>query len=119
MELKREILRNMYFGEQSDRLVQIARTEKDASLRRAALQAMMFARSPKSGETLVALYRDEKDPSVKRQIVDVLGTFDTSAPLIQLARQENDPELKRTIVQRISFMNDKDATDFMMEILKK
>jgi tetratricopeptide (TPR) repeat protein len=118
-DLKREILRNMYSGDESDRLVQIARTEKDASLRRAALQAMMFSRTPKTADTLVGLYREENDPSVKRQIVDVLGTLDTSAPLIQIARQETDVELKRTIVQRISFMKDKDATDFMMEILKK
>lgn len=119
VDLKREILRNMHFGDQSDRLVQIARTDKDAALRRAALQALMFAKTPKTADTLVAVYREEKDPSVKRQIIDVLGTFDTSAPLIQIARQENDVELKRTIVQRISFMKDKDATDFMMEILKK
>jgi tetratricopeptide (TPR) repeat protein len=119
VDLKREILRNMYVGDQSDRLVQIARTEKDAGLRRSALQAMMFSKTPKTAETLVSLYREEKDASVKRQIIDVLGTMDTAGPLIQIARQETDTELKRTLVQRISFMKDKEATDFMMEILRK
>jgi hypothetical protein len=119
VDLKREILRNMYVGDQTDRLVQIARTEKDASLRRSALQAMMFSRTPKTADTLVGLYREEKDPAVKRQIIDVLGTMESAGPLIQVARQESDPELKRTIVQRLSFMKDKEATDFMMEILKK
>jgi tetratricopeptide (TPR) repeat protein len=119
VELKREILRNMYFGDQADRLVQVARTEKDASIRRSALQAMMFSRTPKTADTLAGLYREEKDPTVKRQIIDVLATMESAGPLIQLARQENDPELKRTLVQRISFMKDKEATDFMMEILKK
>ncbi len=119
VELKREILRNMYVGDQTDRLVQIARTEKDASLRRSALQAMMFSRTPKTADTLVGLYKEEKDPAVKRQIIDVLGTMESAGPLIQVARQETDPELKRTIVQRLSFMKDKEATDFMMEILKK
>jgi tetratricopeptide (TPR) repeat protein len=118
-ELKREILRNMFFGDQSERLVVIARTEKDPDLRRAALQAMMFSKTPKTAETLVGLYREEKEPAVKRQIIDVLSRMDSSGPLIQVARQETDPGLRRTIVQRLSFKNDKEATDFMMEILKK
>ena len=79
----------------------------------------MFSRTPKTADTLVALYREEKDPAVKRQIIDVLGTMESAGPLIQVARQETDPELKRTIVQRLSFMKDKEATDFMMEILEE
>jgi tetratricopeptide (TPR) repeat protein len=118
-ELKREILRNMYFGDQSDRLVQIARTEKDADLRRAALQAMMFSKTPKTADTLVGLYRDEKDPAVRRQIVDVLGAMSAAGPLVQIARQETDPQLRKSIVQRLSLMKEKEATDYMLEILKK
>jgi tetratricopeptide (TPR) repeat protein len=118
-ELKREILRSMYFGDQLDRLVQVARTEKDADLRRAALQAMTFSKSPKAGETLVGLYRDEKDPSVKRQIIDVLGAQSTAGPLVQVARLETDLQFRKTIVQRLSFMKDKEATDYMVELLKK
>jgi HEAT repeat protein len=109
----------MYFGDQSDRLVQIARTEKDAELRQAAVQALMFSRTPKNADTLVSLYRDEKDPSVKRRIIDVLGTMESAAPLVQIARQETDPQLRKTIVQRLSMMKDKEATDYMMELLKK
>ena len=118
-DLKREILRNMYFGDQSDRVLQIARTEKDTELRQSAVQALMFSRTPKTADTLVALYRDEKDPSVKRRIIDVLGTMNTAGPLVQIARQETDPQLRKTIVQRLSLMKDKEATDYLMELLKK
>jgi tetratricopeptide (TPR) repeat protein len=119
VELKREILRSMYFDNQSDRVIQIARTEKDAALRRSAIQALMFNRTPKTAETLVALYREEKTPEVKRQIVNVLSSMDSAGPLVQIARSETDPELRKSIVQRLSMMKDKEATDYLMEILKK
>ena len=78
----------------------------------------MFSRTPKSSEPLVALYREEKDPAVKRQIIDVLAVVGGAGPLVQIARQETDPQLKK-IVQRLSMMKDKEATDYMMELLKK
>jgi hypothetical protein len=39
--------------------------------------------------------------------------------LVELARKETDPAMKKTIVERLSTMrNNKDATDYMMELLK-
>jgi hypothetical protein len=36
-----------------------------------------------------------------------------------MARQETDPALRKRIVERLSTMKDKEAVDYMMEILKK
>ena len=36
-----------------------------------------------------------------------------------MARQETDPALRKRIVERLSMMKDKEAVDYMMEILKK
>ncbi len=118
-DLKREILRNMYTGDQPDRLLQIARTEKNADLRRAAIRGLMLNHSAKNADNLVALYRDERDPEVRRQIVDALGMMNTAGPLVQVARQETDPQLRKRIVERLSMMTDKEATDYLMELLKK
>ena len=37
---------------------------------------------------------------------------------IDLAKKETDPGMKKTIVERISMMRSKEATDYMMELLK-
>jgi phenylpyruvate tautomerase PptA (4-oxalocrotonate tautomerase family) len=38
--------------------------------------------------------------------------------LVDLARKESDPAMKRTIVERLTMMHSKEATDYMMELLK-
>jgi tetratricopeptide (TPR) repeat protein len=119
LELKREILSNMRHSSQADRLMQIARTDGNADLRRAAVQGLAFERSPKTAEVMLGLYKDEKDPAVKRQVLDNLMTTSSAATLVQIARQEKDPALRKRIVERLSTMKDKEAVDYMVEILKK
>jgi tetratricopeptide (TPR) repeat protein len=119
LELKREILSNMRHSSQADRLMQIARTDGNADLRRAAVQGLAFERSPKSAEVMLGLYKEEKDPAVRRQILDSLMPTSSAATLVQMARQEKDPALRKRIVERLSTMKDKEAVDYMLEILKK
>lgn len=38
--------------------------------------------------------------------------------LVELARKETDPAMKKTIVERLSMSRAKEATDYMMELLK-
>ena len=38
--------------------------------------------------------------------------------LVQLARQEQDTSVKKDIVQMLSLMQSKEATDYMLELLK-
>jgi tetratricopeptide (TPR) repeat protein len=118
-DLKREILRNMRFADQTDRLMQIAKTESNADLRAAAIQGLMSNRSAKTAETMLAIYQTEKDPAVRRQIVDGFSWSGSAATLVQMARKETDPALRKRIVERLSMMQDKEAVDYMMEILKK
>jgi HEAT repeat protein len=76
-------------------------------------------RTPEATELLLGLYRNEKDPAVKRQILDHLIGTSSAATLVQLARQETDPTVRKRLVERLSTMKDKEAVDYMMEILKK
>jgi hypothetical protein len=38
--------------------------------------------------------------------------------MVEMAKSEKDLELKRTIVSQLALMNDKAATDYMIELLK-
>jgi tetratricopeptide (TPR) repeat protein len=119
VELKREILVNMRFTTQRDRLLQIARTDGNSELRRAAVQGLVLDRTQQATELLLGLYRNEKDPAVKRQILDHLMATSSAATLVQMARQETDPAVRKRLVERLSMMKDKEAVDYMLEILKK
>jgi hypothetical protein len=120
VDLKREILRNLRFTTQSDHLLQIAKTETNPQLRQAAVQGLGFDRTPQSAEMMLALYKTEKDAAVRRQIADSVPSMPgNAATLVQMARQETDPALRKHIVERLSTMKDKEAVDYMMEILKK
>jgi HEAT repeat protein len=109
----------MRFTTQRDRLLQIARTDGNSELRRAAVQGLVLDRTPEATELLLGLYRNEKDPAVKRQILDHLIGTSSAATLVQIARQETDPAVRKRLVERLSTMKDKEAVDYMMEILKK
>ena len=38
--------------------------------------------------------------------------------MVEMAKNEKDLELKRQLVSQLALMNDKAATDYMMELLK-
>ena len=70
-------------------------------------------------EALVKLYASESDQSVKREILMGMFVRGDAKDLVELARKETDPVMKKTIVERLATMrNNKDATDYMMELLK-
>jgi HEAT repeat protein len=108
----------MVASNSADRLAEVARTEKDVKLRRSAIRALSGMSATKSGDTLVALYPNENDPQVKSAIIDGLSGQRNAKALVDLARKESNPSMKREIVSRLSGMKSKEASDYLMELLK-
>lgn len=72
-----------------------------------------------SGQTLAEIYSGTNDVEVKQAVINALGMQERNIKvLIDLARKERDPELKRELVQRLSMSHSKEALDYMMELLK-
>ena len=117
-DVKQQILHSMISSGSADWLAEIARTEKDPKLRRTAIQALGSMNSTKTGDTLVAMYASETDPAMKRNIIDGLHSQRNAKGLVDLARKESDPAMKREIVGRLSNMKSKEASDYLMELLK-
>ncbi len=104
---------------QSEKVLELARTEKDQELRKTAIQSLGMMKSPKTGEVLMSLYKDEKDAGLKKAIIRGLYTQHNVTALVQIARQETDPAVKKDVVEKLSTMKDKEAVDYMIELLKK
>lgn len=119
VEIKEQILQAMFVSGNAEKLIELARTEKVAELRRKAIRNLGLLGSQRAGEALVALYGSEKDLEVRREVLNSLFLQGNVKALIEVARKESDPGLKKTAVQKLSLMNTKEATDFLMEILNK
>ena len=90
----------------------------DPEVQRAAVQYLSLSRGKDAGPTLVEVYRGSTDAGVKRAAVNGLYQTRDAARLVELARGEKDLNMKRDIVSQLSLMDDKVATDYMLELLK-
>jgi tetratricopeptide (TPR) repeat protein len=115
--VKRAILNAYMANRDTEHLLQVAKTEKAPELRLDAIRYVGSAGSP-NGDALVAIYGSDQDKQVKQTIVETLFAHGNAKAMVDLARNEKDPELKKTIVRYLSTMRGKEATDYLMEILK-
>jgi len=115
---KKEVLESMFMLGDPTRLLEIARTEKDPELRGAAIRSLGMMRSTQAQDGLVALYSTEQDMAVKKKIVEAIWMQQNAKALVEVARKEPNAEMKRDIVQKLTMMKSKDATEYLMELLK-
>ncbi|MBE3099753.1 MAG: HEAT repeat domain-containing protein, partial [Planctomycetes bacterium] len=118
VQLKKQMLQALAMA-QSEKIKELARTEKNQELRQAAIQNLGLMSSTKTGDTLVSLYKDEKNPDLKKAIIRGLYLQRNATALVQIARQESDLAVKKDVVEKLSTMKNKEATDYLLELLKK
>lgn len=118
-EVKRDILQAFFLAGDSGRLVQAATSEKDPELRRTAVRNLGLINSPDSAKALQTIYAKDSDESVRREVINAYFIQNNATGLVAIARTEKNPELKREAVSKLSIMHNKEATDYLMEILQK
>jgi hypothetical protein len=114
-DLKRSILQGLRASGNGDRLLEVARSDKDPEMRR---QAIRNLGSTAKTDSLKALYTADAPYEIKREIQNALVAQRNAATLVELARAEKDPAMKREIVAKLTSMNSKEATDYLLELLK-
>jgi hypothetical protein len=68
---------------------------------------------------LLAIYAKETDRGLRADVLNALFIEGNATALVTIARGEKDQGLKKEAVQKLSLMDSKEATDYMMEILQK
>jgi HEAT repeats len=106
-------------GKGADALSAVASSEQDPDLRRKAIRNMGITGGVSAGPTLVSIYSKSPDEESKKAVLDALFVAGDAHDLVALARSEKDPSEKRTIVGKLAVMHNKEATDYMMEVLSK
>ena len=118
--VKRQILQAMFVGGNATRLIELARTEPNAELRRTAVRNLGLMRTSATGPALVEIYTSQKEAGVRSAAVQGLFVQNNADALVMLARRETDPAMKKELVQRLSLMSkSKVAMDYLMEVLGK
>jgi hypothetical protein len=118
-DVKREILQAFFLAGDSGRLVEAAKSEKDPELRRAAVRNMGLINFPDSSKALQTIYTKETDRSVRKEVLNAYFIQGNASGLVAIARGEKDQELKKEAVSKLALMHNKEATDYLMEILQK
>jgi HEAT repeat protein len=117
-ELRRIMVRAFMTGNNFDKLVEIAKADKDVTVRREAIRYLGHTDRTRASDVLVSLYGNESDREIRQEIARGLYHQENAKALIEIARKENDMEVKREIVRMLSRMDTKEARDFLMELLK-
>ena len=98
-------------------LKEIATTETDSELRRKAIRNLGVT-GGRTGPILVEIYQKSSDPATKEAALDGLFVADDAHDLVALARAEKDIAMKKRIVDKLSTMGNKEAGDYLIELLK-
>jgi hypothetical protein len=114
--VKRAIIRSFMVSGNRARLATIASdTNSSPALRGEAVQQLGVMHA---GDELARLYARESSPDVKKRIIQGLFISRDATRLVELAKAEKDLELKKDIVSKLSLMKSKEATDYLVELLK-
>lgn len=119
VEDKEAIIQGMIADDDIQGLSEVAKTATEARVKSAAIQALGAVGGQQARAILLQMYGNEKDVDIKRSVIEGLFIQDDAHDLIELARKESDPQLRKHLVEQLSVMDDREAKDYMLEILNK
>ena len=100
-----------------DTLAKAARESSDPQIRRKAIEGLAISDNDDAGKMLRKLYGEFSDVDDKRKVLEGLMIQSDAKTLIELFRAEKDPNLKKAILQQLSVMDDPDATREILNVL--
>jgi HEAT repeat protein len=109
----------MFVGGSADKLIELAKTEKDPQLRRSAVRNLGLMGASRTGDAIKAIYQSDTSPEIRKEAINALFLQNNGRVLVELARAEKDPQMKKEMVAKMSIMGkSKEVTDYLMELLK-
>ena len=100
-KIRKRIIQAMFVGGNADKLLEIAKSDKNPELRRTAIRNLGLMGEGSVAPTLMQLYGNESDTGVKRAIIESLFFTGAAAQLRELAQKEKDEELRDEISEKL------------------
>jgi hypothetical protein len=98
-------------------LAKAARDSSEPQLRRKAIEGLGISGTPAARSALHQMYKEFSDPQDRRKVVEAFMIQGDAKTLIELFRAEKDPAMKKVILQQLSVMDDPDATRAILDVL--
>ena len=116
-DLKADILHATIVSGDTELQERVALNDPDPELRAQAIKNLGI--SGGSSATLVKIYQSNPSADVREAAINALFIKGDAHSLVELARKETNPELRKQIVGKLSIMGNREANDYLMEILNK
>jgi HEAT repeat protein len=116
--IRRKLLSSFGIAGDVETLAGVARTATDPATRRRAIEGLAIADSAEAGIELEKLYTTFTDARDRRKVLEAFMIQGDAERLIALFRSETDPEMKKLIVQQLSFIDDPAATELLLGLLE-
>ncbi len=114
---RKQILNGLAVAGDAEALSGIARDEKEPGpLRREAIEGLGIIDSPQATAALKSLYTGSSEAWVREAAIQGLFVQDNAKALIEIYRAEKDPRMRREIVQKLSLMGSPEAEAFLLKI---
>jgi HEAT repeat protein len=117
-QTKRDLLRSSVITGDPE-LLKNAMSDSDVEVRREAIRTMGVTGGSDAIPLLVNTYSTDKDQSTRNAAIDALFVRGAAHELVELLKKETDPEMKKRLVSKVSIMNNKEATEYMIQLLEK
>jgi HEAT repeat protein len=116
-DLKSDILHSTIVSGDTELQEKVALSDPDPELRAQAIKDLGI--SGGSSETLMKIYQSNQSADVRDAAINALFIKGDAHSLVELARKETNPDLRKEIVGKLSVMGNREANDYLMEILNK
>ena len=116
-ELREAILESMVMASDSDGLIRVLGQEQDSELRALGVQALSMIDHQAALAYMSEMY-PEGSREHKEAVLQAMMINGDAAGLIELLKQEKDPELKRLMMEMLAIMDSDEANDYLFELLE-
>lgn len=118
-QAKRDLIHSAAVTGDRDLLMNAVQSESDVEIRREALRTFGSAGGPDTPAFLVNTYNSEKDGRMREAALDALFVRGAAHELVELAKKETDTNMKKRLVSKLAIMSNKEATDYLIQLLEK
>lgn len=112
------IIDAMFVAGDVEHIGEIAKNDKSIEVRGEAIRKLGLM-GKKTAPALLSFYQNDPSSEIKEAVIDALFVQNNARALIDLSKQEKSKSLKREILQKLSVMGNKEAVDYMLEILNE
>lgn len=116
---RRAVLHGLGIANAQSALIEIARGEKEPQLRAEAIRAIGIGGGKDAPVALSEFYASSQQPEVREAVIDALMIAGETEALVALYRKETDPDLKRQLLNRITASDSDAALELIDQALQR